>query len=169
MLQVVSEMACTSRMRQDSLHAWPLTQLYTSLLQSYSISTDCGCVCVCVWLSGSQSQQCTLLCICVCVCVCVYVMHRMLCAECVGGVAAGLMAGPLYGTGATWLKKMLPWIRPTEEPTGDNNELEDQAAPANNNKEMDMQAPLYEAKPNQTDGAKKPMSTYVQDEGTTLV
>ena len=96
-------------------------------------------------------------------------MHRMLCAECVGGVAAGLMAGPLYGTGATWLKKMLPWIRPTEEPTGDNNELEDQAAPANNNKEMEMQAPLYEAKPNQTGGAKKPMSTYVQDEGTTLV
>jgi len=88
----------------------------------------------------------------------------LLCAECVGGLAAGLMAGPLYGTGATWLKKMLPWIRPTEEPTGDN-ELEDQAAP--NNREMEMQAPLYEAKP--TAGTKKPLSTYVQDEGTTLV
>lgn len=88
-------------------------------------------------------------------------------AECVGGLAAGLMAGPLYGTGATWLKKMLPWIRPTEEPTGDNNELEDQAAP--NNREMEMQAPLYEAKPNQPAGAKKPLPTYVQDEGTTLV
>ncbi len=125
------------------------------------------CVCVC----GSQEAKVSSVrsCASVCVCVCVYVMHRMLCAECVGGVAAGLMAGPLYGTGATWLKKMLPWIRPTEEPTGDNNELEDQAAPANNNKEMEMQAPLYEAKPNQTDGAKKPMSTYVQDEGTTLV
>ena len=91
----------------------------------------------------------------------------LLCAECVGGLAAGLMAGPLYGTGATWLKKMLPWIRPTEEPTGDNDELEDQAAP--NNREMEMQAPLYEAKPNQSAGAKKPLPTYVQDEGTTLV
>ena len=97
----------------------------------------------------------------------VSLMCSMVCAECVGGVAAGLMAGPLYGTGATWLKKMLPWIRPTEEPTGDNNELEDQAAP--NNREMEMQAPLYEAKPNESAGAKKPVSTYVQDEGTTLV
>ncbi len=83
------------------------------------------------------------------------------CAQCVGGVAAGLMAGPLYGTGATWLKKMLPWIRPTEEPTGENNELQDQTG---NARELEMQAPLYEAKP--TSGAKK---TFVQDEGNIIV
>ena len=52
------------------------------------------------------------------------------CAECVGGVIAGLMAGPLYGTGATWLKKLTPWIRPTEAPSGDNNELKDHASRA---------------------------------------
>lgn len=86
-------------------------------------------------------------------------------AECVGGVAAGLAAGPLYGTGASWLKKLVPWIMPTEEPTGDNNELEDQAAPAQG--ELEMQAPLYEARPGA--GAKKPLSTFVQDEGRTVV
>ena len=97
------------------------------------------------------------------------------CAECVGGVIAGLMAGPLYGTGASWLKKMLPWIKPTEEPTGDNNELEDQAGGVNANaKELEMQAPLYEAKPGAEDslsgksliGAKR---EYVLDEGNTIV
>lgn len=50
---------------------------------------------------------------------------KLPCAECVGGVIAGLMAGPLYGTGATWLKKLTPWIKPTEKPSGDNNELKD--------------------------------------------
>ena len=49
-------------------------------------------------------------------------------AECIGGVIAGLMAGPLYGVGSTWLKKMMPWIKATEKPTGDNNELEDHGA-----------------------------------------
>ena len=73
--------------------------------------------------------------------------------ECVGGVAAGLMAGPLYGTGATWLKKMLPWIKPTEEPTGENNELEDQGHSSkqvdsrSDSREVEMQAPLYNSKP----------------------
>ena len=85
------------------------------------------------------------------------------------------MAGPLYGTGASWLKKMLPWIKPTEEPTGDNNELEDQAGGVNANaKELEMQAPLYEAKPGAEDslsgksliGAKR---EYVLDEGNTIV
>lgn len=35
-------------------------------------------------------------------------------AECVGGVIAGMLAGPLYGVGSPFLKKMLPWIHETE-------------------------------------------------------
>lgn len=38
----------------------------------------------------------------------------MHCAECVGGVIAGILAGPLYGVGSPFLKKILPWIRETE-------------------------------------------------------
>lgn len=36
------------------------------------------------------------------------------CAECVGGVIAGIIAGPLYGVGSPFLKKFLPWIHETE-------------------------------------------------------
>ena len=32
-----------------------------------------------------------------------------------GGLAAGLMAGLLYGVGAPWLRKLLPWHRHEEE------------------------------------------------------
>lgn len=35
-------------------------------------------------------------------------------AECVGGVIAGMLAGPLYGVGSPFLKKILPWIHETE-------------------------------------------------------
>ena len=66
-------------------------------------------------------------------------------AECVGGVAAGLMAGPLYGTGATWLKKMLPWIRPTEDANGDDKRLESQQRAST----RDLEAPLYAGKKDQ--------------------
>lgn len=34
----------------------------------------------------------------------------------------------MYGVGASYLKKMMPWIKQTEKPTGSNNELEDHAA-----------------------------------------
>ena len=70
-----------------------------------------------------------------------------MCAEAVGGVAAGLMAGPLYGTGATWLKKMLPWIRPTEDADGNHHELENQTSVVT---ETEMAAPLYSGKPGQS-------------------
>ncbi|KAL3137460.1 hypothetical protein ABBQ38_004750 [Trebouxia sp. C0009 RCD-2024] len=70
-------------------------------------------------------------------------------AEFVGGVAAGLMAGPLYGTHAPWLAKILPWVKPTEHGDGDDNGLENQTS---NVGETEMQAPLYAAK--QSKGTK---------------
>ncbi len=36
-------------------------------------------------------------------------------AECVGGLAAGLMAGPLYGAHAPWIVSLLPWLTNEEE------------------------------------------------------
>ena len=65
--------------------------------------------------------------------------------EFVGGVAAGLTAGPLYGTHAPWLAKILPWVKSTEhgEDGGDDNGLENQTS---NVGETEMQAPLYAAK-----------------------
>ncbi len=36
-------------------------------------------------------------------------------AECVGGIAAGLLAGPLYGAHALWLVNLLPWVTNEEE------------------------------------------------------
>jgi len=36
-------------------------------------------------------------------------------AECVGGLAAGLMAGPVYGAHASWLVSLLPWLTNEEE------------------------------------------------------
>lgn len=73
-------------------------------------------------------------------------------AEFVGGVAAGLMAGPLYGTGATWLKKLLPWIKQTEDANGKDHRLENQTSNVtdrgleNQTSTVEMQAPLYAAK-----------------------
>lgn len=76
-------------------------------------------------------------------------------AELFGGVVAGLMAGPLYGTGATWLKKMLPWIKQTEDADGKDHgpekqtsrvpdrDLENQTSSV---AETEMQAPLYAGK-----------------------
>ena len=68
-------------------------------------------------------------------------LHHIDCnagAECVGGVAAGLMAGPLYGVGSTWLKKMMPWIKASEHPkagngVGGDNSLQDHDASNNDN------------------------------------
>lgn len=59
-------------------------------------------------------------------------------AECVGGVNAGLMAGPLYGVGSSWLKKMMPWIKASEQPkqgngVGGDNSLQDHDASNNDN------------------------------------
>ena len=77
-------------------------------------------------------------------------------------MAAGLAAGPLYGAGASWLKRLLPWVKPTEHPTGDNQELQDHGR--NTTGELELQAPLYEAKP--TTKSKQP---FVLDEGHTVV
>ena len=60
-----------------------------------------------------------------------------------GGVAAGLLAGPLYGTGATWLKKMLPWIKPTEDGSEDGERKDNQKRTVT---KADVEAPLYAAK-----------------------
>ncbi|KAK9804652.1 hypothetical protein WJX73_004701 [Symbiochloris irregularis] len=35
-------------------------------------------------------------------------------AEFAGGILAGLAAGPLYGVGAPWLGKILPWVHPQD-------------------------------------------------------
>ena len=80
-------------------------------------------------------------------------------AELFGGVVAGLMAGPLYGTGATWLKKMLPWIKTTEDADGKDHGPEKQtsnvtdhelANQTGNVAETEMQAPLYAGKHGQS-------------------
>ena len=46
-----------------------------------------------------------------------YCVHYFLCydTECVGGLAAGLMAGPLYGAHAPCLVSLLPWLTNEEE------------------------------------------------------
>lgn len=48
-------------------------------------------------------------------------------AEAVGGGIAGLVAAPLYGVGAGWLKKALPWHKTTEAPVGPSGILVDRA------------------------------------------
>ena len=53
------------------------------------------------------------------------------------------MAGPLYGTGATWMK-MLPWIHPTEDAKGQDHGQNNQTSDGT---EEGMQAPLYSGKP----------------------
>lgn len=47
-----------------------------------------------------------------------------------GGGIAGLVAAPLYGVGAAWLKTVLPWHKTTEAPVGPNGTLVDHAPPA---------------------------------------
>lgn len=36
-----------------------------------------------------------------------------------------MLAGPLYGVGAGWLKRLFPWIKETEKPVGANSGLID--------------------------------------------
>ena len=48
-------------------------------------------------------------------------------SEAVGGSIAGLVAAPLYGVGADWLKVMLPWHKRTESPVGPSGRLVDTA------------------------------------------
>lgn len=36
-------------------------------------------------------------------------------AEVSGGIIAGLAAGPLYGVGAPWLQKLMPWAAHTRD------------------------------------------------------
>eukprot|EP00891_Asterochloris_glomerata_P009352 jgi/Astpho2/9352/Aster-07289 len=43
--------------------------------------------------------------------------------EFLAGAVAGLCAGPLYGTGAKWLKLLLPWHSTRESPIGPNGAL----------------------------------------------
>lgn len=49
-------------------------------------------------------------------------------AEGVGGAIAGLVAAPLYGVGADWLKGFLPWQKHTETTDGPHGRLVDHAA-----------------------------------------
>ena len=65
------------------------------------------------------------------------------------------MAGPLYGTGATWLKKMLPWIKSTEDADGKDHSPEKQSSNVTDRElqnqtssvaETEMQGPLYARK-----------------------
>lgn len=44
-------------------------------------------------------------------------------AEISGGILAGITAGPLYGVGAIWLKKVLPWSHPHERPEGNSGKM----------------------------------------------
>ena len=44
-------------------------------------------------------------------------------AEFSGGIIAGLLAAPLYGVGAPWLKALIPWSRPDEEVEGTSGRL----------------------------------------------
>ena len=46
-------------------------------------------------------------------------------AEAVGGAIAGLLAAPLYGVGADWLKTLMPWQKHKESPVGPNGRLVD--------------------------------------------
>ena len=46
-----------------------------------------------------------------------------------GGGIAGLVAAPLYGVGAAWLKTVLPWHKTTEAPEGPNGTLVDHGTP----------------------------------------
>lgn len=94
-------------------------------------------------------------------------------AECVGGVIAGLMAGPLYGVGSDWLKKLMPWIKASEQPKGGNgvggdNALADQDAnkhgdnsEANTPHGDESIAPFF--------NSKKPKSKKDKGEFTTIV
>ena len=90
-------------------------------------------------------------------------LNSILRAEAIGGVAAGLAAGPLYGAGASWLKKLLPWVKTTEHPTGDNQQLQDHGRSTG---DLELQAPLYEAKPSTKSKQAQP---FVLDEGHTVV
>lgn len=85
-----------------------------------------------------------------------------------GGVAAGLLAGPLYGTGASWLKKMLPWIRPTEDTSEEGKGMDKEKSTVS---EADVEAPLYagkQKKPAQL-GAAPGGSAADGASGTTIV
>ena len=44
-------------------------------------------------------------------------------AEFSGGIIAGLIAAPLYGVGAPWLKAVIPWSHPDEEVEGTSGHL----------------------------------------------
>lgn len=69
-----------------------------------------------------------------------------------------MLAGPLYGVGSPWLKRLLPWIKETEvvDSTGD---LVDQSPPSKRESEQtevydttgsEALSPLYAGKPNGT-------------------
>lgn len=80
-------------------------------------------------------------------------------AECTGGVIAGLLAGPLYGVGSGWLKRLLPWIKPTEVITGENNtnlvDLEAIRSSKNNSRSESDQTEMYDT--NNTDSGITPL------------
>lgn len=56
-------------------------------------------------------------------------LTKACCAECVGGVIAGMLAGPLYGVGSPFLRRLLPWIKETEI-VKEGGEIVDTSAPS---------------------------------------
>ena len=81
------------------------------------------------------------------------------CAECVGGVIAGMLAGPLYGVGSPWLKKMLPWIKETEVVDA-SGKVVDKSNPS---KKESEQSEIYDT--TGTDGGLSPLYAGKPDSG----
>ena len=63
-------------------------------------------------------------------------------AECVGGVIAGILAGPLYGVGSPWLKRMLPWIKETEVVDANGNVVDKSHPSKKESEQSEIYAPL---------------------------
>ncbi len=80
-------------------------------------------------------------------------------AECVGGVIAGILAGPLYGVGSPWLKRMLPWIKKTEVVDANGNVV-DKSHPS---KKESEQSEIYDT--TGTDGGLSPLYAGKPDSG----
>ena len=93
------------------------------------------------------------------------------CAECVGGVIAGMLAGPLYGVGSPFLRRALPWIKETEI-VKEGGEIVDTSAPSKKDDDhhrhhkneiydtSGTDAPLYAGRP-QSNGNHDGLTTIV--------
>ena len=82
-------------------------------------------------------------------------------AEGVGGAIAGLLAAPLYGVGADWLKVLLPWHKRTESPDGPSGRLVDHAASMEREKKNRLRAYKPTDSSSLTDAAGEPLETLV--------